>query len=122
MPDRSSPARRKTGVYPGDVAFLPPVSMYEPNCFLICPFLDSKRNRDVKNAVREAAAGFGFVSFRVDERHTSAEVMEKIHHAIRWSNFVVADLTDERQNCYFELGLAVATTRVQSPPSLSGPG
>jgi len=50
----------------------------------------------------------GFVAERIDKRPTgeSYDVVEKIHRDIEACGFVVADLTNERPNVYYEIGYA----------------
>lgn len=48
------------------------------------------------------------VAIRIDKEHTLDELVKRIKEEIERSQFVVADLTDERPSCYFEAGYAEA--------------
>jgi len=48
------------------------------------------------------------VAIRIDKEHTLDELVKKIKEEIEKSAFVIADLTDERPSCYFEVGYAEA--------------
>jgi hypothetical protein len=88
-----------------------PISMFEPNCFLICPFDKVEFTQTTREVISRACLACGFNSYRIDERKDSVDVMDKIRAAIRWASFVMADLSGKRDNCMYELGLAHAFER-----------
>lgn len=51
------------------------------------------------------------VGIRIDKEHPLDDMVRRIKEEIRRSKFVIADLTDERQSCYFEVGYAEALGR-----------
>lgn len=48
------------------------------------------------------------VAIRIDKEHPMEDLVSSIKKEIERSTFVVADLTDERPSCYFEVGYAEA--------------
>jgi nucleoside 2-deoxyribosyltransferase len=48
------------------------------------------------------------VAIRIDKEHTLDELVKRIKEEIERAQFVIADLTDERPSCYFEVGYAEA--------------
>lgn len=77
-------------------------------------------------AIESVIAKFGGVAIRIDKEHPLEDVVGRIKKEIRDAIFVVADLTDERQSCYFEVGYAEALQRpvvyVASKQSVLKPG
>jgi nucleoside 2-deoxyribosyltransferase len=79
-----------------------------PRCFVIQPFdkgVYDKRYRDVlKPAVKSA----GLEPYRVDEDPNASIPIEKIEEGIRASAAVLADITENNPNVWFEVGYAIA--------------
>ena len=77
-------------------------------------------------AIETVIAKVGGVAIRIDKEHPLEDIVGRIKKEIRDSAFVVADLTDERQSCYFEAGFAEALPRpviyVASKQSVLEPG
>lgn len=77
-------------------------------------------------AIETVIAKVGGVAIRIDKEHPLEDLVGRIKKEIRDSAFVVADLTDERQSCYFEAGYAEALPRpviyVASKQSVLNPG
>lgn len=48
------------------------------------------------------------VAIRIDKEHTLDELVKRIKEEIERAQFVIADLTEERPSCYFEVGYAEA--------------
>jgi len=67
------------------------------------PLLD-----DVLAAIRRAAETVGLRAERVDEIAFTGQITDKILGSIRCAEYIVADLTHERPNVYYELGYAHA--------------
>ncbi len=84
----------------------------EPYCFVISSFADTPELRAVRHeAIAPAARRFGFRSYRMDELPSGGQMIDEIRDAIRGADFVIADLTHARPNCYYELGFAHAIGR-----------
>jgi hypothetical protein len=78
-------------------------------CFVIMsfsgdPVLESYYEEGIERTVK--ALGLGCV--RVDREHHKDRVSERIRDNIRKSAAIIVDLTEDRPNCYFEAGYAVA--------------
>lgn len=58
--------------------------------------------------IEKVLARRGCVALRIDKEHPLEGMVERIKQEIAASSFVVADLTDERPSCYFEVGYADA--------------
>lgn len=69
---------------------------------------------------------FGCVAIRIDKEQPLSGLVDRIKEEIRRARFVVADLTDERPSCYFEVGYAEALGRpvipIASKESVMAPG
>lgn len=69
---------------------------------------------------------FDCVAIRIDREAPMGSLVDRIKHEINRAQFVVADLTDERPSCYFEVGYAEALGKpvmfVASKESVTSPG
>jgi hypothetical protein len=84
----------------------------EPYCFLVSSFADDERLKDAReNGIQPATATFGFPTYRIDEMPLSGLVVSKTREYIAGAYFVIADLTGQRPNCYYEVGYAHALER-----------
>lgn len=63
---------------------------------------------DAHAAIKRAATALGLRAQRVDEIAFTEQITNKILGSIRCAEYVVADLTHERPNVYYELGYAHA--------------
>ena len=61
-----------------------------------------------RDALVPAVTDCDLQPYKVDEEEFDGTISEAILDKIRKCRVVVADLTDERPNCYFELGYAIA--------------
>ena len=61
--------------------------------------------------IQTVISAFDCVAIRIDKEHPLDDLVDRIKREIRDSLFVVADLTDERPSCYFEIGFAEALGR-----------
>ncbi len=59
-------------------------------------------------AVKPTIEESGFRCERVDEQEFKGSIKDKILHNIRKAKFIVADVSESRPNCYYELGIAHA--------------
>jgi nucleoside 2-deoxyribosyltransferase len=86
-----------------------------------------KREYDERFQVIEGVLQeFGCVAIRIDKQQHLGDLVSRIKQEIHRSRFVIADLTDERPSCYFEVGYAEALGRpvlhVASRESIMEPG
>jgi hypothetical protein len=81
-----------------------------------------ERFETIEGVISEA----GGIAIRIDKEHALEDLVGRIKKEIRGSQFVVADLTDERPSCYFEAGYAEALGKpviyVASKQSVARPG
>lgn len=77
--------------------------------FVVMSFSENKVLKDVyelgiKNTIRKC----GYNCIRVDEIEHNRRITDKVIECIKSAKFIVADLTEQRPNCYYELGFAHA--------------
>ena len=108
-----------------------------PRVFVVMPIQGEKhgtqedqrvyREYDERFVAVESVIGkYGGVAIRIDKEHPLEDLVGRIKKEIREAAFIVADLTDERPSCYFEVGYAEALPRpviyVASKQSVLKPG
>ena len=78
-------------------------------CFVIMSFNDKNKELiDIYSAIKRAVINFGFDCKRVDEIDENRRITDTIISAIQKAGLIIADLTESRPNCYYELGYAHA--------------
>ncbi|MDF2630445.1 MAG: hypothetical protein K0R39_4276, partial [Symbiobacteriaceae bacterium] len=76
--------------------------------FIIMKFGDEVLDSAYERVVEPTAMKFGYQAIRVDRVQDSGPVTDQILDNIASSSIVIADLTGERPNCYYEAGFAQA--------------
>lgn len=81
--------------------------------FVIMPMMkdSDKKITHIHNTyftIKGVAEEVGYRARRVDEIAGSKSIDSKIYEHIKKAELIIADLTYERPNCYFELGYAIA--------------
>lgn len=72
-------------------------------------------------AIKPIVESLGYNCVRVDRQPYSDKIGDQIRNGIDVSAVVIVDLTDDRPNCYFEAGYAVARNKVIIFQRLSAP-
>lgn len=76
--------------------------------FVIMKFGDKHLNSAYEGVIKPAIEEFGFKALRVDEIQDSSKITDQILENIATSQYIIADLSGERPNCYYETGFAHA--------------
>jgi len=99
-------------IIPGDVTSSGDRSVLprRPNTAFIIMAINDKRPEleDVKWTIQSVCKEFGIVARRSDEFEHSDSVPMRVIQEIETSEFVIADLSDDRPNVYYEVGYADA--------------
>lgn len=81
-------------------------------CFIVMSFSGNPiLETYYEEAVKPTVEGFGLNCIRVDQEHFNGEISARIRRNIEKSRLVIVDLTEDRPNCYFEAGYAMAKSR-----------
>jgi hypothetical protein len=79
------------------------------DAFVIMSFADKGHLKDAYNTFCRVCDANGFRAFKVDQHFDSRQrIIPNIMAAIRKSAFVIADVSEQRPNVYYELGYAQA--------------
>jgi len=74
--------------------------------FIIMTFKEAAQYTDLLEAIQKACDQYGYEAKRVDQSNDDRRIIPEIQRGIRQCAFVVADVTEEKPNVYWELGLA----------------
>ena len=83
-------------------------SSYRPNTAFVMMAIDSSNRdlEDIRNGITEAFGKFGIRAITAEEIEHEGVITDRILEEIDSSEFLLADLTYERPNVYYEVGYA----------------
>lgn len=81
-------------------------------CFIIQPFDNGKFDRRYSDIIRPAVESCGFNAYRVDEDYEVEIPINTIEEKIKGACFVIAEITTDNPNVWFELGYALAHSKL----------
>jgi len=76
-----------------------------PECFVVMQFTD-EFNMLYEEVIKPTCESFGFRVVRADDSYTSGLIIEDITRSIRESSIVIADVTPDNPNVFYEVGYA----------------
>jgi len=83
--------------------------MDKPSCFVVMSFSqDEDTTRAYTDGIQPAVESLGIDCIRVDQTHFTGRITDAILDRLKNAYFIIADLSQERPNCYYELGFAHA--------------
>lgn len=80
----------------------------KPQVFVVMKFGDKVLDSAYEGAIKPIVKKFKYRTLRIDEIQDSGRITNQILEEIAQSAVVLADLTGERPNCYYEAGFAHA--------------
>lgn len=79
----------------------------ESLCFVIMSFSGNPILQDFyEKSIKPTVESLGYRCERIDEQEFNGSIRDRILQNIRQARFIIADVTEARPNCYYELGVA----------------
>lgn len=82
----------------------------QPKAFVVMQFTD-EYNDLYKEVIKPVVENYGFECERVDESHTTNPILQDIIQLIRESSVIIADITPNNPNVFYEVGYAHAVNK-----------
>ena len=105
------------------------IKKYSPKAFIVMQYTE-EYNELFNEVIKPVCEEHGFEAIRADDLYTQNQVVQDIIYSIRESAVVIADITPDNPNVYYEVGfshginkptiLLCDTTRERLPFDLSG--
>jgi nucleoside 2-deoxyribosyltransferase len=76
--------------------------------FVVMKFNDEDLNSAYLGVIKPVLTDAGYIVTRIDEVKDSSEINDQVRNEILGSALILADLSQERPNCYYEAGYAHA--------------
>jgi hypothetical protein len=88
-------------------------SSYRPNTAFIMMAINPEQPEldDIRNGIKDVCREFGVIAETIDEGHFDDGITDCVLEAIESREFLIADLTWERPNVYYEIGHAHARNK-----------
>ncbi|SFO03373.1 hypothetical protein SAMN04487989_1241 [Bizionia echini] len=82
----------------------------KPKAFIVMQFTD-EYNDLYTEVIKPVVEDFGFECERADEAHTTNPILQDIIQSIRESSVIIADITPNNTNVFYEVGYAHASNK-----------
>lgn len=82
----------------------------KPKAFIVMQFTE-EYNHLYTEVIKPVVEEFGFDCERADEAHTTNPILQDIIQSIRESSVIIADITPNNPNVFYEVGYAHATNK-----------
>jgi hypothetical protein len=77
-----------------------------PSVFVIMSFKPTKSYLDLYTSIKRVCDKYEYIARRVDESNVLKRIVPEITKQVKQCAFVIADVTEERPNVFYELGFA----------------